>query len=163
MSVGVPQDPTTGELDCLAVVWEAQETKGDQDCAMRLSEIHVGVCKRRAAYGETPPALTTVSTYLRSALAKQLLVEVRRTDDGTVMPLTGIRTRGALSASRSPQTAYQPRVTPSEVFKPTFEAIIHSYPPGKRHQAISDFAEAMGLPQKIIKEIEKLVADKKVK
>jgi hypothetical protein len=163
MSDEVPQDPTTGELDCLAVLWEEQESKGDENCAMGLSEIHEGVCKRRAAYGEAPPALTTVSTYLRSALAKQLLREVRRTADGAVMPLTGIRTRGALSASRSPQTAYQARVGPSEVFRPTFEAIIHSYPPAMRIQALFDFAEAMGLSQRTIKEIEKLVADKKVR
>jgi hypothetical protein len=163
MSTGVPQDPTTGELDCLAVLWEEQELKGDQNCALRLSEIHERVCKRRAAYGEPPPALTTVSTYLRSALAKQLLVEVRRTDDGKVMPMSGIRTRGALSASRSPQTAYQTRTDPRDVFKPTFEAIIHSYPPGKRLQALSDFAEAMGLPEKTLREIEKLVTEQKGK
>jgi predicted transcriptional regulator len=163
MSPDVPQDPTAGELDCLAVLWEAQETMGDRPCAMRLSEIHEGVCKRRESYGETAPALTTVSTYLRSALAKQLVHEVRRAEDGTVMPLVGIRTRGALSASRSPQTAYQPRVNPSEVFKPTFVAIIHSYPPGKRIQSLIDFAEAAELPQKTVKEIQKLVTDKKPK
>lgn len=159
MSSGVSQDPTTGELEVLAVLWSEQESKGDQDCAMRLSEIHRSVRQRREAYGETPPALTTVSTYLRSALAKQFLVEVRRTVDGKVMPLRGMRARGALSTSRSPLTAYQTRIKPKDVFTHTFEAIIESYPPGERIQALTDFAEAMGLPQQTIKEIEKLAAD----
>ncbi len=163
MSAPVPQDPTAGELDCLAVLWDEQEKRGTKDCALKLSEIHQGVCKRRAEYGETPPALTTISTYLRSALGKQLLVEVRRGADGTVTPLLGVRTRGALSASRSPQTAYMTRVGPSDVFRFTFEAIVQSYPPGLRHRAIVDFAAAMDLPPETIKKIEKLVTDKTIK
>jgi hypothetical protein len=40
------------------------------------------------------------------------------------------------------------------------EAIIQAYAPGMRHQALVDFARAMGLPQKTIKAVERLIAGK---
>jgi predicted transcriptional regulator len=161
MSLEEPQDPTPGELDCLAVLWEAREL--EQKDAMKLSEIHERVGKRRQEFGEPPPALTTVSTYLRSATSKRLLEEVRRDESGNTTPMVAIRTRGALSSSRSPRTAYKVSHEPGVVLHRTMQAIIQAYPPGKRHQALGDFARAMGLPPKTVEEIKKLVAEKKVK
>lgn len=142
MSDENPRDPTTGELDCLAALWEAQEQGSD---ALKLSEIKNRIATRREQFGEPPPALTTVSTYLRSAAAKRLLDEVRLLDDGSVMPITVARSRGALSATRSPRTAYRPAFSPGAVFHRTFEAIIQAYPPGSRTEALADFARALGL------------------
>jgi len=159
MSFEEPQDPTPGELDCLAVMWEAREMEHKE--AMKLSEIHERVTKRRQEFGETPPALTTVSTYLRSATSKRLLEEVRTDESGHTSPFSAIRTRGALSSSRSPRTAYRVPHEPGVVLHRTMQAIIQAYPPGKRPQALADFAKAMGLPQKTIKEVEKLVGSGK--
>jgi hypothetical protein len=158
MSVEVPQDPSPGELDCLAVMWEAREM--EQKEAMKLSEIHERVAKRRREFGETSPALTTVSTYLRSATSKRLLQEVRTDESGNASPFTPLRTRGALSSSRSPRTAYRVPHEPGAVLYRTMQAIIQAYPPGKRLGALADFARAMELPARTIREIEKLMMGK---
>lgn len=150
-----PQDPTTGELDCLAVLWDARE-QGTR--ALKLSQISDKITERRKHFGEPAPALTTVSTYLRSAAAKRLLDEVRLLDDGTVMPRSGARSRGALSATRSPRTAYSPAFEPGEVFQRTFEAIIQAYPPGRREEALRDFARAFKLSEEKIAEIQAIVS-----
>jgi hypothetical protein len=156
-----PQDPSAGEMDVLAVLWEARERdlkeNNPRAGTLKLSEIQHQIERRRQTFGEPPPALTTVSTYLRSATAKRLLKEVRIDSEGRPSALTAIRTRGALSATRSPRTAYQVAHEPGVVFRSTMKAIIHAYPPGQRYQALADFARAMDLPQKVIKEIEKLV------
>jgi predicted transcriptional regulator len=152
------QEPNTGEIDCLAVLWEARAQ--DPARVMKLSEIHEKVAQRRQEFGEPPPALTTVSTYLRSALAKRLLVETRLDDQGKATPLVAVRTRGALSSSRSPKTAYRPAYEPGEVFRSTFQAIASSYPQSKRNQALVDFARAMDLPAETVKKIEKLLQGK---
>jgi len=144
------QEPTTGEIDCLAVIWRAAE-QGKP--ALKLSEIHALVGERRRQFGELPPALTTVSTYLRVALAKRLVVEVRLSDSGQVVPMTGVRTRGALPAARSPRTAYQAAYPPGQVFRRTFEGIVHAYPPGQRPQALLDLALALELSPERIKEL----------
>ena len=156
MSDEVPQDPTTGEIDCLAVLWDARE---QGTLALKLSQITERVTERRKHFGEPPPALTTVSTYLRSAAAKRLLDEVRLLDDGSIMPISGMRSRGALSATRSPRTAYRPVFGPGQVFQRTFEAIIQAYPPGRRGEALGDFAKALGLPKKTIEAIQALVSE----
>src|SRR5438128_10495027 len=102
--------PGAGELDCLAVLWQAQE---DGRPALRLREIRDRVAKRRARLGEADPALTTISTHLRSLVAKGLLTEVvvRDTAQGTHTPKT--RGRGMLSpATRSPYTGYHAAFEP---------------------------------------------------
>ena len=159
-----PLAPSPGEIDVLAVLWEVRE----QDRAeanpragtLKLSDIYERIKIRRETFGEPPPALTTVSTYLRSATAKRLLREVRTDVEGRPAPMVAFRTRGALSATRSPRTAYQVAHEPGDVFQSTMQAIIHAYPPGQRHQALADFAKAMALPQKTIREVEKLVGGK---
>jgi hypothetical protein len=160
----LPQDPSAGEMDVLAVLWEARENDQKENNprggTLRLSEIHKQIEIRRQSFGEPPSALTTVSTYLRSATAKRLLKEVRTDDLGRPAPVTAVRTRGAFSANRSPRTAYQVAHEPGVVFQSTMQAIIQAYPPGLRHQALVDFARAMGLPQRTIKEVEKLIAGK---
>lgn len=154
MSDNAPQDPTTGELECLAVLWLAEE-QGAR--ALRLSQIRKLIEDRRERFGEPSPALTTVSSYLRGAAAKRLLDEVRLMDDGSVKPLSGVRSRGTLSAARSPRTAYRPMFDPGEVFQRTFEAIIQAYPPSRRMEALIDFAKALGLPDEKIEAIRALV------
>jgi hypothetical protein len=151
-------------MDVLAVLWEAREKDMRENSpragTLKLSDIHKQIELRRQSFGEPPPALTTVSTYLRSATAKRLLREVRTDEEGRPAPVAAIRTRGALSATRSPRTAYQVAHEPGVVFQSTMRAIIQAYPTGLRHQALVDFARAMGLPQKLIKEVEKLVLPK---
>jgi hypothetical protein len=148
-------------MDVLAVLWEARENDAKENNpragTLKLSDIHKLIEVRRRSFGEPPSALTTVSTYLRSATSKRLLKEVRTDDSGMPAPMPAVRTRGALSTSRSPRTAYQVAHEPGVVFQSTMQAIIQTYPPGLRHQALVDFAKAMGLPQKTIKEIEKLI------
>jgi hypothetical protein len=152
-------------MDVLAVLWEVREAdaKADNPRAgtLKLADIYERIKIRRQAFAEPPPALTTVSTYLRSATAKRLLREVRTDAEGRPAPMVAIRTRGALSATRSPRTAYQVKHEPGDVFQSTMQAIISAYPPGERHRALIDFARAMGLPQKTIKEVEKLVGSLK--
>jgi hypothetical protein len=160
----LPQDPSAGEMDVLAVLWEARENDAKENNpragTLKLSDIHKQIEVRRRSFGEPASALTTVSTYLRSATAKRLLKEVRTDDLGRPAPMAAIRTRGALSSTRSPRTAYQVAHEPGVVFHSTMQAIIQAYPPGMRHQALVDFARAMGLPQKAVKEVEKLIAGK---
>ncbi len=159
-----PLHPSPGEMDVLAVLWEAREKDLQENNARagtrKLSEIHQRIDVRRQSFGEPPAALTTVSTYLRSGTAKGLLREVRTDDAGKPAAMTAIRTRGALLAARSPRTAYQVAHEPGIVFQSTMQAIIQAYPPGQRHQALADFARAMGLSQRTIKEIEKLMQGK---
>jgi hypothetical protein len=160
----LPQDPSAGEMDVLAVLWEARENDEKENNpragTLRLSEIHKLVDLRRQSFGEPPSALTTVSTYLRSATAKRLLREVRTDDLGRPAQVPAIRTRGALGSARSPRTAYQVVHEPGVVCRSTMQAIFQAYPPGLRNQALVDFARAMGLPQRTIKEVEKLMAGK---
>src|SRR5438132_10434915 len=118
-----PQDPSPGEMDVLAVLWEAREKdlkeNNPRAGTLKLSDIHEQIKLRRQTFGEPPPALTTVSTYLRSATAKRLLRELRTDEAGRPSPMTAIRTRGALSATRSPRTAYQRAHEPGMVFQST--------------------------------------------
>src|SRR5436190_24072535 len=104
--------PSAGEMDCLAVLWAAH-AHGEE--ALKLSEIHDRVGQRRLEFGEAPPAPTTVSTYLRSLLAKRLVQDVLKPEPGEAVaeadaPATPVRTRsgrGILPPTRSPRTAYQ--------------------------------------------------------
>lgn len=139
------------------MLWEAGAVQGREDRALKLSDIHNRVCRRREQAGESAPAPTTVSTYLRSAAAKGLLAEVRLVE-GRVRAPGGIRTRGALSGARSPQTAYQAAHAPGAVFRRTFQAIAHTDPPDRRRDALIDFARALGLPPDIVRQLEHLVS-----
>jgi predicted transcriptional regulator len=156
-----PQDPSPGEMDVLAVLWDVRQNdlkeNNPRAGTLRLSDVYERVKKRREAFGEPASALTTVSTYLRSATAKRLLKELRTDTEGRPSPMVAVRTRGALSSTRSPRTAYQVIHDPGVVFQNTMRAIIQTYPTDQQHQALVDFARAMGLSQKLIKEVEKLV------
>lgn len=147
--------PTSGELDCLAVLWEAED-QGQR--ALRLSEIHGRLGARREELGEAPPALTTVSTYVRSMVTKGLLNEVVLTNSGRPVEAPRIRVRGMLTPkTRSPHNAYQAAFDPGRVLAQTFRALVSSYPPGRRHQALLDFARALGVSTRTVRKLEELV------
>jgi len=157
-----PNSANSGELSILVTLWQAEveaKLKGEavEEVALKLSEIHARLAQQRRSRGEPELALTTVSTYLRSAVGKRLLEEVRRLQSGDIrMPA-----RGTTAATRSPQTAYRPgpNVTPYQVFAATFQDIVAAYPEGdpdagdRRAQAIGDFARAAGIPEETVEEL----------
>ena len=146
---------SAGELDCLAVLWWAYD---EGQVALKLSDIHERVARRREELGEAPPQRSTISTYLRTLLNKQMLNEVMVGDTpGSQSPQ--IRTRGArgiLPPTRSPYTGYQVAREPGEVLEQTYRTLANVYPPRSRGCALVDFARALGLPDKIISQIEEL-------
>src|SRR5262245_34263256 len=95
--------PNAGELDVLGVLWSERASSKKP---LKLSEIHRRVIERRMEHQDPLPALTTVSTHLRSLLAKGLIQEVLAS-----MPASSrspVRTRGMLTPpTRSPLTGYQ--------------------------------------------------------
>uniref|UniRef100_A0A7C4LMU2 Uncharacterized protein n=1 Tax=Schlesneria paludicola TaxID=360056 RepID=A0A7C4LMU2_9PLAN len=99
------------------MLWRLRE--GD---AMRLSEIHREIGEYRERHRQQAPAVTTVSSTLRSALDKGLLKDVRLVG-GKVQSAPPASGRG-LVASRSPQTAYQAAVTASDVLLPQVRQLI---------------------------------------
>jgi hypothetical protein len=145
---------TAGELDCLAVLWQAAE---NGITAMRLSQIRSEIIKKRQQMGEDAPALTTVSTYLRGALHKGLLEEVRLNGDDIASPTSTHSARGALRGTRSPHTAYRARVGPTEVFRGTLQAIVEVYPHAKRLLLLADVADVLDLPTKVRSEIRRWI------
>jgi hypothetical protein len=158
-------DLNVGELDCLTVLWA-------EGGPLRVSEIHRKLLLRREQAGEAPPALTTISTYLRSLLDKGLLREV--TLGGSGMAYAS-GTRGMIPTTRSPKTGYEVVHAPGAILKKTFRALAEAYPPDQRHQALIDFARALdlsedrrasalvefartlGFPEEIIAKLKKLV------
>lgn len=145
-----------GELDCLVALWQAQ-AEGEQ--ALKLSEIHDRIGRRRAALGQGVPALTTISTYLRTLLLKKLVREVTIEDTTQETPRHGaVRVRGIVSAqppARSPRTGYRAALPPGETLKDSFKALADAYPPSARRQAVLDFARALALPDRLIKKLDK--------
>src|SRR6266404_3070976 len=87
--------PNAGELDVLAVLWRERAAGGQP---LQLSEVHRRVSKRRTAFNETPPATTTVSTQLRSLVAKGLIQETTLGRPVAEPPAQGrpIGTRGGM-------------------------------------------------------------------
>jgi hypothetical protein len=137
---------SAGELDCLATLWEAHATG---EPALKLSEIHDRIGKRRARTGEASPALTTVSSYLRTLLLKGFVKEVIIEDTAAGTP-GAVRTRGVrgvLPPTRSPRTGYQAAQEPGAVLAQTFKTLADAYPPEQRLQALVDFARALELPE----------------
>jgi hypothetical protein len=146
-----PLNPPTGaELEILAILWAL----GNED-ALKLSEIHSRIGKGRRAQGLPEPAITTVSSALRGALAKGLLREVRRTSDSSIVAAPRSAVRTPLLSTRSPQTAYQAAHAPGPVLQPILKALADSYPEPLRRQAIIDLALAMELPDADIDRLKK--------
>jgi len=158
-----PATPTPSELDCLAVLWKARTDEGET--ALRLSQVHERVAKRRAENGEPEPKLTTVSTQLRSLVHKSLLNEVVLVRSAEKEPAVQgqaapIRTRGALRPlCRSPLTGYEPAHEPGEVLRETFRTLVSAYPESKKTDALVDFARALELPEKTVEELQKLLSN----
>jgi GAF domain-containing protein len=137
-------DLSPGELDCLAVLWHARE---EGIPALKLAEIHRRVIERRQRAGEAPPALTTVSTYLRTLAAKRLLQEVTVDGDGPGRPQAYPRARRLAPATRSPKTGYRVVCEPGDVLQKTFKALADAYPPSQRSRVLADFTSALQLPE----------------
>lgn len=142
--------PTGAETEVLSVLWEVPK-----DHALKLSEIHQAVVARREKQELGPPALTTVSSTLRGALGKKLLREMRVTSEG-VQPAPRV-SAPSLVASRSPQTAYQANVSPSEVMVPLFRLFANAYPEKDRREALVDMARALELPEEVVDKIKKVL------
>jgi predicted transcriptional regulator len=152
-----PSQPSWSELDILAAVWEAASEGG---VPVRLSEIHKRVINRRAAKNEPEPAITTVSTQLRSLVAKRLLEEVKIIGpSGEVGAAARSMTR---PPSRSPLTGYRPVHGPGTILEQTFKDLASAYPDQIRYQALLDFARALELPKGTLKKIEKLLKEEKL-
>lgn len=155
--------PSPGELDCLAVLWASPEP------ALKLSEIHRLVGERRQRYGEAPPALTTVSSQLRGLVEKGHLIEVMVREDGELVAASSdlpvVRVRGAVRtrgsylapAKRSPLTGYRVACEPGQAMEQIFRDLAEAYPPGRREQALLDFARNLEFPEKTIKKLERLL------
>ena len=126
---------------------------------MRLSELHRAIIRRRRSNSEPEPALTTVSTYLRSAVAKGLLQEVRISKDGKTVSKASKSDRGALALARarSPNTAYRAAMTPREVFHSTIKAIAAAYPSDERLALLADVASALEVPKQVQRQIDSWV------
>jgi hypothetical protein len=106
--------------------------------ALKLAQVHDRIGKKRAAFDQPPPALTTVSTTLRNAVAKGLLREVRITPQG-VQPFVRGALRTCLISPRSaPKVAYQAAYTASEVMAQMFRDLANAYPPEHKYQAFVD-------------------------
>ena len=142
--------PSAGELDCLVVLWQATQSGNE---ALSLSKILDLISEKRSLAGEPVPALTTVSTYLRSGVSKGLLEEVRLDRNGQVTrPPTGAA-RGALAKTRSPNTAYRAAVSASEAFCDTLAAVAASYPKEHRLWLLIDVANVLGIPKKVTNQL----------
>jgi hypothetical protein len=137
--------PQAGEIECLAVLWQAH---ADGETALRLSEIHRRIGKRRADSQESPPpALTTVSTQLRSLASKGLIQEVVVDSTGKTPGTPRVRTGGLLTPpTRSPLTGYRASYEPGEVLLQTYRGLARVYPKDGVLRALADFARAIDVP-----------------
>ncbi len=134
----------------LSVLWDVKEGE-----ALKLSEVHRRLSERRAHYGEPAPALTSVSSTLRAAVARGLLTEMRLIGGTPVEVSRG--GRAMLHATRSPHTAYVAAHAPGAVLLPVFRTLTEAYPPALRSQALLDMARALDLPEDVRHKIEKLI------
>lgn len=149
--------PNAGELDVLGVLWEERMQGGK---ALKLSEIHRRVGERRLIHQDPLPALTTVSTHLRSLLAKGLIQEVHASLPTS--PRSPVRTRGMLTPpTRSPLTGYQALHAPGEVLFRTMRGLTVSYPAEQRVDALLDFASVIGLSAENTAKLEQIVESEK--
>lgn len=149
MSESVPS-ATPAELEILTVLWPLGEGQ-----ALRLGEIHERVGTRRKDGGQAVPAVTTVSSTLRGALAKGLLVEVRKVGDTvSSAPKAGGK---SLVTSRSPQTAYRAAYTPGQVLGPLLGLYAGLYPPADPLAPVLDLLRELGYPAKTVGQVEALL------
>jgi hypothetical protein len=154
--------PNMGEVDVLAVLWREQAEGGRP---LQLSEVHRRVCERRRAFREAEPATTTISTQLRSLVAKGLIRETtlgRPAEGGDER--VPIRTRGGMKpATRSPLTSYQAVAAPGEALRGMFTGLAEAYPPDARQRltALLDFAGALGLPDDMLRRLGAFVEKEK--
>jgi hypothetical protein len=146
---------TPSELVVLSAFWQA---KAEGLNSLRLSDAHERLSNQRKSAGETPPAITTISSSLRNLNAKGALREVRvREGVGEEMESQGERSRGIFSANtRSPHTGYQVTLDITDALEPTIKGLASLYPPDRRHELLADCARAMGLPKKIVEQIAEL-------
>jgi hypothetical protein len=148
-----------GELECLAVLWQAH---ADGEQALKLSEIRDRISARRAGGTPTFPALTTISTYLRGLVSKKLVRDVIVEDTIEETPKHGpVRVRGIVSVPpppRSPRTGYRAALTPGDALRDTLKLLADAYPAAERPTAVVDFARAAGLPERLVKRLEKALA-----
>ncbi len=148
----IPQ-PNGQELEILTLLW----TQPEEKLPLKLGQIYDLVKERRQAYGEAAPAITTISSTLRSALARGILKAIRLTG-GQKVELEPTATRSTLHASRSPQTGYKPAASPSETLTPMLEILAEAYGENGKAQALLDFAKALQFSDKtLLKKLKKLL------
>ncbi|MCI0637477.1 MAG: hypothetical protein L0Y72_22385 [Gemmataceae bacterium] len=149
--MAVPQ-PTGPELEILTVIWGQPE----ENLPLKLGQIYDLVKERRERFGEPAPAITTVSSTLRSAVARGLLTELRLTG-GEAVPVSPVRVRGTLHPTRSPQTAYKHAADPAVALRPMLKILADAFPEKDRAQGLIEFARALQLPEKTVKELRKVL------
>jgi hypothetical protein len=133
-------------VDICSVLWDA----GSRDMpAMKLSEIHELAAARCQRLGKEPPALTTVSGYLRNLVEKGVLRQVEITESMSLeAPQVRVRgVRGESPPRRSPNTGYQAVAGPQELLQPLFKDLADAFPSKDRLRALIDFARALELPE----------------
>lgn len=146
--------PNAGEADALAVLWEEQDT--DAPRPLQLNEIYRRICDRRRAHGESEPALTTVSTHLRSLVRKKLAQEVQITSKAVL--LKKAPPRGNMTPpTRSPLTAYVAAVKEEDAFKSTMHGIVSMHRPSKQLESILTYARVAGASQEVMDGIRMLI------
>lgn len=133
-------------VDICAVLWDAAARSTP---ALKLSEVYELVSARCTRLGKEPPAMTTVSGYLRALVEDGVLkqVEIAETVSlkGPAIRVRGIS--GDQPRTRSPNTGYQVLAKPSEMLGPLFKDLADAYPTGQRLQALLDFVTAVDLPE----------------
>jgi hypothetical protein len=131
--------PNASEIDCLGALWRAQM---QGVTVLRPCQIREAVNRRRSRAGQRPLAVSTISTVVRLAAAKGLLVEVRVNESprGKELKRTG---RSGRMRSRSPNTAYKARYTPSQVFRQTIKQIVRACPISSRALLVDELRRTL--------------------
>jgi hypothetical protein len=137
---GVGEDDQTAEID----VEGREHLHGGR--GVRLSDVHRGVMKRREQLGGSLPALTTISTQLRTLKSKGL---IRETTIGAAADEPERKRRGMLTpTTRSPLTGYRTAYPPEVVLGPTFRELATAFPAGHRAACVLRCVLASGYDQK---------------
>lgn len=147
----------------MAVLWKERAAEGQP---LQLSEVHRRVSERRRAFHEAEPATTTISTQLRSLVAKGLIEETTMGQQsvGALAQGRPNPTRGGMRpTTRSPLTSYQAIHEPGEVLRGMFTGLAEAYPPEARHRltALLDFAGVLGLPDEVLQRVIAFVEEEK--
>jgi len=154
-----PQAPAGGELEVLGVLWQA-EADGAQ--ALRLSEVRDLL---HARHGRAPEP-STVSSQLRKLFRRGLIEEVGISLGlpavsrvrGVVETRAAVRGGGHSVPTRSPFTAYRPKLSPGEALRPLLQQLVNAYPAAARTRVLVDVARVLGLAAETIVAIERLVS-----